>query len=48
MVDGIKSFNRKHAQREAQEAKERLKQIQEEEDAAWEEDAKQAGFSEIR
>lgn len=48
MVDGIKSFNQKNAQREAQQARERLKQLEEEEDAAWEEDEKEAGFSEIR
>ena len=45
---GIANYNRGLREREAQEARTRLKQLEEEEDAAYEEDEKEEGFSSIR
>lgn len=45
---GIASYNHGLRERERREAETRLKQLQEEEDAAYEEDEKEEGFSSIR
>ena len=48
LQSGIANYNRGLQEREAQEARARLKQLEEEEDAAYEEDEKNEGFSSIR
>ena len=48
LQSGIANYNRGLREREAAEARARLKKLEEEEDAAYEEDEKDEGFSSIR